>query len=680
MLFRNGDAPRKGTREMLKAYSALPYFRTSVSKIAGGVASTPLRLYKKNGADGRAKYSRRLKKMPTRDFAALVKAQEDRGDISEIEDHPLLDLLDAPNPFMGENALMKLIASYWLMVGDVFVVLNLDDRGLPAEAFPVPPTWVQEYPSKNRPYFKVTINGATYTIPQDQMLWMREIDPANPYGNGTGIGGAVSDELDTDENAAKFVSSYFYNRAMPDMIVSLAGAKPETLARAKEKFENSYRGFEKAYRTAWTSGDLTVERLDTSFSDMDLVELRRFEREIVLQTFGLSPEMVGVLDNSNRASIQEARAMFAENVLTPLLDAIKSELQRTLVPFYDERLILAFDDPTPDDRQFRLEVMSSAPAGYFTKNDWRDLANLDPSEEDGEMALVDGGTYAVDSLADAVAPKPVEAPAPIIEAQSKGVRKDLTEDEIEEVLRALRPERLTAEVYPLAEETIAEFGAAEAARLGAPQSFSMLNPLITQYLDEFSSTKITGLVNETTRAAIRGALIEGVREGEDIRRLAGRVRSVFSDADRRRATVIARTEVVGMSNRATYAAQKMSGLVKKRRWLATMDSRTRDPHMMLNGQERGIDEPFEIDGMAAMHPGGFGRGDLDIQCRCTTIPVISDPEERSAPDAVTKDDATEWADFDARVSAREVFFERAIRRGFSTQREDVLDALFRVGG
>lgn len=72
------------------------------------------------------------------------------------------------------------------------------------------------------------------------------------------------------------------------------------------------------------------------------------------------------------------------------------------------------------------------------------------------------------------------------------------------------------------------------------------------------------------------------------------------------------------SQNARVQAREQGADVLKQ-WDATMDGRTRKTHRKLDGQIREVDEPFEVDGKKAMYPGGFGRPEEDINCRCVAL-------------------------------------------------------------
>lgn len=64
------------------------------------------------------------------------------------------------------------------------------------------------------------------------------------------------------------------------------------------------------------------------------------------------------------------------------------------------------------------------------------------------------------------------------------------------------------------------------------------------------------------------------------------------------------------------------GIILKKQWLATIDSRTRDRHGRLDSVQVDLDEQFEIDGYKAEAPGLFGVPEMDIQCRCDVLEVV----------------------------------------------------------
>ncbi len=89
-----------------------------------------------------------------------------------------------------------------------------------------------------------------------------------------------------------------------------------------------------------------------------------------------------------------------------------------------------------------------------------------------------------------------------------------------------------------------------------------------------------------------------------------------------KALTIARTEGHRITEQARDKARykaKEAGADIVKQWDSTLDSRTRQTHKKLDGQIRELEEPFEVNGHKAMHPGGFGIAKEDINCRCVAL-------------------------------------------------------------
>lgn len=120
---------------------------------------------------------------------------------------------------------------------------------------------------------------------------------------------------------------------------------------------------------------------------------------------------------------------------------------------------------------------------------------------------------------------------------------------------------------------------------------------------------------------VRKEVSMGIAAGEMYEQVASRIDRAanigFNNAYR-----IARTEGHRVSQASALDAMqgaKNTGANVVKQWDATLDGDTRKEHRELDGQIVEIDERFEVRGRKAKHPGGFGRPELDINCRCTML-------------------------------------------------------------
>ena len=120
---------------------------------------------------------------------------------------------------------------------------------------------------------------------------------------------------------------------------------------------------------------------------------------------------------------------------------------------------------------------------------------------------------------------------------------------------------------------------------------------------------------------IQNAITQGIIQGESIPQIAKRISRETGERNRAAMTRQARTAMTGAQNAGRMAAMhdaKEMGIKVKKKWIATLDSKTRDTHAELDGQEVDEDQPFEVNGMQIMYPGDPNADpSLVYNCRCT---------------------------------------------------------------
>lgn len=122
---------------------------------------------------------------------------------------------------------------------------------------------------------------------------------------------------------------------------------------------------------------------------------------------------------------------------------------------------------------------------------------------------------------------------------------------------------------------------------------------------------------------ITASVTSSILQGKGIGKISDDLQSRMQDMNRTSAIRTARTAVTGAQNAGrldTYRAAQDMGIKIKKRWLATLDNRTRHAHGMLDGQTVDVDKPFKVDGYELMYPGDSSApGYLVYNCRCTQI-------------------------------------------------------------
>lgn len=161
-------------------------------------------------------------------------------------------------------------------------------------------------------------------------------------------------------------------------------------------------------------------------------------------------------------------------------------------------------------------------------------------------------------------------------------------------------------------------------RFGEEQPISIWRRLLNEFLTVRIASRITYVTN-TTRERISVLIERGIKEGLGGREVAKLIRD-DKGYNRNRSLAIARTETVTATNQGKYLAAISSPYVKLKKWLPTIDNRTRPSHADF------IDRPFvdfdqmffvaNADGVleSARYPCDSSLSASNtINCRCTLV-------------------------------------------------------------
>jgi hypothetical protein len=147
--------------------------------------------------------------------------------------------------------------------------------------------------------------------------------------------------------------------------------------------------------------------------------------------------------------------------------------------------------------------------------------------------------------------------------------------------------------------------------------------IITAYLLDQGAEHVTG-IDATTVKAIAKVMVTGLQEGWSIPQIAASLTQDHPFLDFARATLIARTEVIGASNWGSLqGARRMGSPSIRKYWIPTLDGNTRDDHVEAgivynDNNTIALDDSFTVGGEELDFPGDPGASAGNIcNCRCT---------------------------------------------------------------
>lgn len=352
----------------------------------------------------------------------LLRVNED-GSETEVTQHPFLDFMAQPNPLyeMTSSAIWRLHEIYLMLVGESFFLIERDEIGRPVEFWNVPPHWVKMTPYLGSPIYQiVSPSGLTMGIPVDDMFVMKQLNPLDPFMRGLGIAESIADEVEIDEYAAKFQKRFFYNDATPPTVFIIPDATPEQRDAFMAGWNKRHKGVENSHKTAALTGNVTVHELGKGEGkNLGFIESRVAMRDAVLEHFGVPREIMGITENSNRATADAAQYIYAKNVLMPRLRNREEAINKQLLPLFGlgEHYVWRFDSIIPYDKDFdKAKALDGWQSGLLMKNEARELLDL-ASVEGGDVYRASGNDLFLRATDDAAAlsqaaQQPEPAPAP----------------------------------------------------------------------------------------------------------------------------------------------------------------------------------------------------------------------------------------------------------------------------
>ena len=148
---------------------------------------------------------------------------------------------------------------------------------------------------------------------------------------------------------------------------------------------------------------------------------------------------------------------------------------------------------------------------------------------------------------------------------------------------------------------------------------------LSQFINGNVATLVTE-INDTTREAIQNDILFSVNNNLSLPETSNKLRNTLIGMGLWRASLIARTEVhrtASWANEQTAIQMNIAGTIKE--WVSVQDDRTRITHSFADGQQRDINDKFEVGGTLLKYPGDPAGGPEEtINCRCVVVYTTPD--------------------------------------------------------
>lgn len=292
---------------------------------------------------------------PAIDLPVVLYQKSNEEDL--IEEHPVLDLMRKPNPFLSGTNFYELILWNLLLTtlrtpgGQAFIVgekpTNFRKGEIPKELWVFSDNVMTPILDSQNILvgWKLGVNGLHSStqmmeLDLDQVI---RINLLNPYNQLQGLSplAAAMVQVDQDAKAMEFNSRFLENNASPGGMVSLDGAPPskEIWDSIKTDFLQKHGGSQNAGKTLFMPWMVKFEQFASSHQDFAYMEQLAWNRDSILAAYRVNKWSVGLSEDLNYATAKEAKRQLYENAIKPILRVMFNELNESWIRYIEKRTL-----------------------------------------------------------------------------------------------------------------------------------------------------------------------------------------------------------------------------------------------------------------------------------------------------------------------------------------------------
>ena len=353
--------------------------------------------------------------------AAQISFKVFRGDEEVADDHPLVMLLERPNPMQARVEFFQSLYSYLIMDGNAYA-LKTEVNGRPMELCLLRPDRIEIKTNKTAvpTCYEYTFDGqpmAKYDVdPVTGASMLKHFRTFNPLNDHKGLSPllAAAAEIDQFNHTAQHNIALLQNGTRPTGMMVFkptdASGQPARLTDdqrddIKTSLMNVMSGASNAGKPILLEGEFEWTDLGTSPREMDFIQQKNMSARLIALCIGVPSQLVGIPDAQTYSNMSEARLALYEETVFPLALRVISDLNEWLVPAFGEqglRIEYDFDKiPAVAERTRRIYETAAGAVreGIITRNEARSMIGLG-EVDGGDEILIGAQLFPLSSMAD----------------------------------------------------------------------------------------------------------------------------------------------------------------------------------------------------------------------------------------------------------------------------------------
>ncbi|MEM6678924.1 MAG: phage portal protein [Pseudomonadota bacterium] len=251
-------------------------------------------------------------------------------DGARMASHPLLTLLERPNPGANGRGLMEAVFGHLILSGNAYLEGVPSELGeYPVELHVLRPDRMQVVPGPDGwpAAYDYRVGRQVHRFEQAEewhsVLHLKAFHPLDDH-YGMSPMAPASASLDVHNAASKWAKALLDNAARPSGAI-VFGAKDgsslseEQFRRLRHELEDNHQGVRNAGRPMLLEGGLDWKPMSHSPKDMDFLETKHAAAREIALAVGVPPMLLGLPGDNTYSNYQEANRAFYRLTVLPLV-------------------------------------------------------------------------------------------------------------------------------------------------------------------------------------------------------------------------------------------------------------------------------------------------------------------------------------------------------------------------
>lgn len=328
--------------------------------------------------------------------------KDENGNRIRVDNHPILDLINRPNPQESFTFLIMKAIAFLLISGNSYFEkigpLTGAKKGIPKELYAHRPDRmrIEANPETGMIiYYEYEVNGRSVTWDVDpitgkcDILHLKTFHPTDDW-YGLAVTEPAARNIDINNAATEWNKKLIENECRPGMIYTVVGnLGDKQYERMEKQLKEKFSGYSNSGRSLIIEGESGTKAEPYSWSpaEMDFIEGNRETARRIAYAYGVPSMLIGIPGDNTYSNYKEARLAFWEDTVIYYLKLLKAEFNNWLFDSNEFYLDYDLDDIPALEPRREAKWEKAQKSDFLDFNEKRELVGFE-KKVGGDVILV----------------------------------------------------------------------------------------------------------------------------------------------------------------------------------------------------------------------------------------------------------------------------------------------------